>query len=73
MIGQDEHWAVLCSLTNKTHQLNQEIAGMQVYVSLVPANTSYLFSFRNMHTASILISTLRRLHKTTPLIPKHTQ
>ena len=73
VVLQDEGWAVLCSLTNKTHKLNQEIAGTRVYISRLPAYTSILFSSRIIHTDSILISTSRDLHKTTPLVPKHTQ
>ena len=73
VVLQDEGWAVLCSLTNKTHKLNQEIAGTRVYISLLPAYTSFLFSSRIIHTDSILISTSRDLHKTKPLIPKHTR
>jgi len=70
---QDEGWAVLCSLTNKSHNLNQEIAGTQVYISLLPAYTSFLCSCPIIHSDRILISTSRALHKTTPPIPKHTR
>jgi hypothetical protein len=73
VVLQDKGWAVLCSLTNNTHKLNQEIAGTRVYISVLPAYTSFLFSSRIIHTDSILLSTSRDLHKTTPLIPKHTQ
>ena len=72
-IVQDEGWAVLCWLTNKTRKLNQEIAGTRVYRSLLPVYTSFLFSSCIIHTDSILISTSRDLHKTMPLIPKHTR
>jgi len=73
VVLQDEGWAVLCSLTNKTHKLNQEITGTQVCITLLPAYTSFLYSTSTIHTDSILILTLRNVHKTTPLIPKHTR
>ena len=73
LVLQDKGWAVLCSLTNKTHKLNQEIAGTRVYISLLPTYTSFPFSSRIKHTDSILISTSRDLQKTTPLVPKHTR
>jgi hypothetical protein len=72
VVLQDAGWAVLCSLTNKTDKLNKEIAGTQVYISLLPAYTAFLFSSRIIHTDSILISTSRELQQTTPLIPNHT-
>jgi len=73
VVLHDECWAVWCSLTNKTHKMNQEIAGTGVYISCLPAYTSFLFSSRIRHTDSILLSTSRDLHKTTPLVPKHTR
>jgi len=73
VVLKDEGWAVLCSLTNKPHKLNQEIAGTRVYISLLPAYTSFLVSSRIIHTDSILISTSHDLHKTTPLVAEHTQ
>jgi hypothetical protein len=39
VVLQDAAWAVLCLFTNKTHKLNQEIAGTPVYISLLPAYT----------------------------------
>ena len=72
MVLQDEDWAVLCLLTNKAHKLNQEIAGTQAYISLVPAYTSFLFSFCIIPTDTILILTSHDLHNTAPLVPKHT-
>ena len=51
VVVQDEGWAVLCSLTNKLQDMNQ-IARTQVYISLLPAYTSILFSFGIKHTAS---------------------
>jgi hypothetical protein len=71
VVQQDEGWAVLCSLTNKTQNLNEEIAGAQVYISLLPAYTSVLCFSRMIHTDSILISTSRELQKISPLVPKH--
>jgi hypothetical protein len=53
VVVQDEGWAVLCSLTNKTQNMNQ-ITGTRVYISILPAYTSILFSSRIKHTASIL-------------------
>ena len=73
VVVQGEGWAVVFSLTNKTHKLNKEIAGTQVYISLLPVCTFFLFSSRIIHTDSILILTSRDLHKTTPLVPKHTR
>jgi hypothetical protein len=70
---QDDCWAVLSLLTNKTHKLSYEIAGTRVYISLLPTYTSILFSSCIIHTDSILILTSRDLHKTTPLIPKHAE
>jgi len=55
VVGQDEGWAVLCSLTNKTQDMNQ-IAGTPVYISLLPASTSILLSSRIYQSASILNS-----------------
>jgi hypothetical protein len=72
VVLQDEGWAILCSLNNKTHKLNQEIAGTRVYISRLPTYTSCHFSSGIIHTDSILISTSCDWHKTTPLIPKHT-
>jgi len=43
VVLQDAGWAILWSLTNKTHKLNQEIAGTRVYVSILPAYTFCLF------------------------------
>ena len=53
MVVQDEGWAVLCSLIKKTQDMNQ-IAGTRVYIYLLPAYTSILFSSQIEHTASIL-------------------
>jgi hypothetical protein len=73
VVVQDEGWAVLCSLTKGTQDMNQ-IAATRVYISLLPAFTSILFSSRIYHTASILKSRdTCDLHKTTPLVPKHTR
>ena len=73
VVVQDEGWAVLCSLTNETQDMNQ-IAGIQVYISLLPAFTSILYSFHRSHTACILNSLDKcDLHRTTPLVPQHTQ
>jgi hypothetical protein len=70
---QDEGWAVLCLLTNKSHKLNPEIARPRVYIYLLPAYTTFLYSFCIILTDSIPIFTSRDLQKTTPLVPKHTQ
>ena len=51
VVVQDEGRAVLCSLT-KTMQDIYRIPGTRVYISLLPAYTSILFSFRSKHTAS---------------------
>jgi hypothetical protein len=73
LVVQDEGWASLCSLTSETQNMNQ-IAGTGVYISLLPAFTFILFSSRIYRTASILDSLdTRDLHKTSPLIPKHTR
>jgi hypothetical protein len=48
---QDEGWAVLCPLTNKTQNMNQ-IAESRVYISILHAHTSLFFSSRIKHTAS---------------------
>jgi hypothetical protein len=69
MVLQNEGWAVLCLLTNKTRKMQQEIAGTRVNISILPAYTSFAFSSRIIHTNTILISTSRNLHKTTPLVP----
>ena len=53
VVVQDEGRAVLCSLTNDTQDMYQ-IAGTRVYISLLPAYTSILFSSCIKHTASIL-------------------
>jgi len=50
---QDESWAVLCSLTNKTQDINPN-AGTGVFLSLLPAYTSNIFSSHIEHTGSIL-------------------
>ena len=55
VVVQDEGWAILCSLTNETWDMNQ-IAETQVYTSLLPAYTSILFSSRIEQTPSILNS-----------------
>ena len=73
VVVQDAGWAGLCSLTNETQDMNQ-IAGTRVYISLLPAFTSILFSSGICHTACILNSLdTCDLHKTTPLVPKHTR
>jgi len=59
----DEGSAVLSSLTNKTNKFTQEIAGTRVYISLLPAYTSFLFSSCIIQTSSILISTSREWYK----------
>jgi len=41
-------------LVNQQYKLNQQIAGTQVYISLLPAYTSILFSIHIQHTTSIL-------------------
>jgi hypothetical protein len=51
MVVQDEGWAVLCPLPNNMQDINQ-IAGTRVYISLLPAYTSILFSSRIEHTTS---------------------
>jgi len=53
VVEQDQCWAVLCWLTNKTQDINQ-IAATGVYNSRLPAYTSILFSSRIQHTGSIL-------------------
>jgi hypothetical protein len=73
VVLQHEFWAVFYSLTNKTHKLNQDIAETRVYISLLPADTSILFSSHTIPTDSILISTLCDLNQTTPLVAIHTQ
>jgi hypothetical protein len=40
----------------ENYKLNQDIAGTQVYISLLSASTSILFSSRLKHAASILNS-----------------
>jgi hypothetical protein len=63
VVVQDEGWAILCSLTNETQDMNQ-IAGTRVYISLLPAFTSILFSSRIERTACILnFLDTRDLHK----------
>jgi hypothetical protein len=48
---EDEGWAALCSLTNKTQDMNQ-IAGTRVYISLLPAYTLMLSSSGIKYTTS---------------------
>jgi hypothetical protein len=43
VVVQDEGWAILCSLTNETQDVTQ-IAVTGVFISLLPALTSVLFS-----------------------------
>jgi len=64
VVVQDEGWAVLCSLTNKTQNMNQ-ITGTQVYISLLPAYTSILFSSHIKHTAS------NQTHRQHPELSRH--
>jgi hypothetical protein len=64
VVVQDEVWAVLCSLTNKTQDLNH-IAGARVYISLLPACTSIIFSCRMKLTASNLT------HRHHPELSRH--
>jgi hypothetical protein len=51
VVLQDEGCAILCSLTNKTQDMNQ-ITGTQGYISFLPAYTSILLSPRIKQTAS---------------------
>jgi hypothetical protein len=51
VIVDNEGWAVLCTLTNKTQDINK-IAGTQVYISLIPTYLSIPFSFCINLTAS---------------------
>ena len=53
VVVEDEGWAVLRSLTKEMHDMNQ-IAGTRVYISLLPAYTSIIFSSRFKPTGSIL-------------------
>ena len=53
VVVDDEDWAVLCSLTNNTQDMNQ-IAGPRVYISILPAFTSIIFASRIKPTGSIL-------------------
>jgi hypothetical protein len=69
---QEQGWAILCSLTNKTQDMNQT-AGTEVFISLLPAFTSILFCSRVIHTNSTLNSISREWHKTPPLVPKRTR
>ena len=71
VVLQDDGWAIWTLLTNKTRKLNQEIAHTRVYISLLPAYTSFPISSRIIHTNSILISTSCDLYKSMPLDPKH--
>jgi len=64
VVVQDEGWAILCSLTNKTQDMNQ-IAGTRVYISLLPAYTSILFSCRIKHTTS------NSTHRQHPELSRH--
>jgi len=50
VVVPDSGWAVICSLTNKTQDMNQ-IAETRVYISLLPAYSSNLFWSRIKHTA----------------------
>jgi hypothetical protein len=53
VVEQDEGWAVLGSLTNKTQDMNR-IAGTRVYISLLSPYTSTIFFSHIKHTGSIL-------------------
>jgi len=44
VVLQDESWAILYLITNKTHKLNKAIASTQVYISHLSTNTFFLFS-----------------------------
>jgi hypothetical protein len=70
---QDEAWAVLYSLTNTMQKLNQEMAGTREYISLLPTYTPLVCFSQIVYNANILVSTLHDLHKTKPLVPKHTR
>jgi hypothetical protein len=72
VVVHDDYLAVLCSITNKTQDMKQ-ITETRVYISLLPAFTSILSSSHIIYTDSILNSTLHNLHKTQPLVLKHTQ
>jgi hypothetical protein len=43
VVVQDEGWAILCSLTNETQDMNQ-FAATPVYISLLLFFTSILFA-----------------------------
>jgi len=64
LVVQDEGCAVLCSVTNKTQDMNQ-IAGTHVDISLLPIYTSILLSSRVRHTAS------NKTHRQHPELPPH--
>jgi hypothetical protein len=49
VVLEDKGWAALCSLTNNRQDMNQ-IPGTQVYISVLPAYTSILFSTHIKHT-----------------------
>jgi len=53
VVGQDEGWAMMCSVTNKTQDMNQ-IAETRVYISFLPDFSSILFSAHVNHTATNL-------------------
>jgi len=80
VVVQDDGWAVLCALTQKTQDMNQ-ITGTGVYISCLHLHSLFFpptppFSFLpiwNTPPASWTISTSRDLHRTMPLVPKHSQ
>ena len=73
VVMDDQGWAMLCTLTNIQHKSNEAHGRTEGYISLLPTFISVLFSSWSIHTTSILISTSRDLHNTTPVVPKHTR
>jgi len=64
--------AILSSLTNNSHQLNDEMARRRVNLSGLPSENSFPCASSSIHMGSILMSTSCDLHNSMPPVPKHT-
>jgi len=83
-VFQDEGWAILCSLSNKTQDMNPNHDISQVEPRNCRNSRIYIFFFLPTPpfsippviytpSASCAISTSRDLYKIMPLVPKHTR
>jgi hypothetical protein len=73
VVLQDDGWAVLCSWTNKISWTKKSLELEYIYPIFPPSPPFCFPPVLNTPPGSWTLSTARDLHKTTPLISKHTR